>query len=70
MTEWDRINIIDLNNRAVIKAFGQYGSGKREFIFPNGISMTQDGHIIVADYNNDRLTSVDSRGCFCSCCWL
>ena len=48
----------------VINRFGKRGSGNVEFNFPNGVALTQDGCIIVADYNNDRLQVLTVEGAF------
>ena len=58
------ITIINTTSGEVINRFGQYGSGQIEFDYPNGLSMTQDGHIVVADYDNHRLQVLTVEGAF------
>ena len=58
------ITIINIDSGEVINRFGQRGSGNVEFYFPNGMALTQDGHIVVADYYNDRLQVLTVEGAF------
>ena len=55
VTRYDSITIINTDSGEVINRFGQQGSGQVEFRGPAGLSLTQDGHIIVADQYNNRL---------------
>ena len=66
VTEWSNhcITIIDTASGEVINRFGKRGSGKVEFNSPNGVALTQKGHIIVADYDNDRLQVLTVEGAF------
>ena len=60
----DCITIINTANGEVINRFGKRGSGNVEFNYPNGVALTQDGHIVVADYDNDRLQVLTLEGTF------
>ena len=57
-------NIIDTASGEVINRFGRKGSGMGEFLGPEGMSLTQDGHIVVADTSNDRLQVLTAEGVF------
>ena len=52
------ITIINTASGEVINRLGQNSSGKVELNFPNGVALTQDGHIVVANITM-RPTSVD-----------
>ena len=45
-------------------SIGQQGEGLNEFNEPVGVTVSPDGEIIVADYNNDRLQILSSEGKF------
>ena len=49
------ITIIDPTNGRKIRSFGQRGSGQVQFNRPLGVAVTQDGHIVVSEFNNHRL---------------
>ena len=51
----ERITIINTDTGEVINRFGKFGSKQEEFYGPEGVALTQDGHI---------------RRWLCSCCWL
>ena len=55
MAEWlnNCITVINTDSGQVINRFGQWGSGQVEFKGPEGLSLTQDGHIVVAERYND-----------------
>ena len=58
------ITIIDPSNGRMIKRIGQYGTGKVEFNRPEGAAVTQDGRIVVSDYDNHRLQVLTAEGTF------
>ena len=58
------IIVINTDSGEVINRFGQLGIGRVEFIGPEGLSLTQDGHIIVADTLNHRLHVLTVEGAF------
>ena len=64
VAEFGNITIINTDNGEVINRFGKHGSGQVEFIGPEGVSLTQDGHIIVADQYNNRLQVLTVEGAF------
>lgn len=48
-----------------VAAIGKYGKqGAGEFYYPNGLALTPDGRILVADTNNSRLQVFDLSGKF------
>ena len=50
VTDWsNHCTIIDTASGEVINRFGKQGSGKAEFLYPNRVALTQDGHIVVVD---------------------
>ena len=66
MAEWwaNCITIINTDSGEVINRFGKYGSEQGEFDRLEGLALTQDGHIIVADTFNDRLQVLTIEGGF------
>ena len=62
----DCITIIDTSNKKKIRSFGQRGSGQVQLWFPDGVALTQDGHIVVADTSNHRLQVLTVEGMFVS----
>lgn len=48
----------------VSMVFGDEGNGNGQFREPVGVTVTSDGNIFVADYNNDRLQVFDKKGQF------
>ena len=58
------ITIINTNIGEVINRFGKQGSEQGEFWYPEGVALTQDGHIIVADSFNNRLQVLTIKGGF------
>ena len=64
VARFNSITIINTNSGEKINTFGQYGSGQIEFKGPEGLSLTRDGHIIVADKQNHRLQVLTVEGAF------
>ena len=60
----NRITIINTDNGKVINTFGKHGSGQVEFRGPEGVSLTQDGYIVVAERYNHRLQVLTVEGAF------
>ena len=58
------ITIIDPTNGREIKSFGQRGSGQVQFNSPQGVAVTQDGRVVVAEYANHRLQVLTAEGTF------
>ena len=59
------ITIIDPTNGRKIRSFGQYSKGQGQFNIPQGVAVTQDGHIVVvADCYNHRLRVLTAEGAF------
>ena len=58
------ITIIDPTNGRKIRSFGQYGKGQVQFNRPQGVAVTQDGRIVVADRFNYRLQVLTAEGTF------
>jgi len=55
--------IFDSNGQFVRK-IGSEGSGPGQFKFPRGLCVDQEGSVIVADRNNDRVSQVTLAGRF------
>ena len=66
MADWSRrgMTIISTANEKMIKTFGGFGSGLGEFDHTEGVALTQDGHIVVADSSNHRLQVLKVEGTF------
>ena len=46
----------------LIKSWGEPGTGPGQFILPHGISITNDGRVLVADRENDRIQIFSLNG--------
>ncbi len=46
--------------------WGNFGSGPGQFIFPHSVAVDGDGHVYVADTENDRVQEFSSTGTFLS----
>ena len=46
--------------------WGTFGSGPVQFVFPHGVAVGGDGHVFVADTENDRIQEFTSTGAFVS----
>lgn len=57
------VKIFDEKGKLVRK-FGKAGRGEGEFAFPNGIAVSRDGSIFVADSNNSRVQVFSPEGKF------
>ena len=69
VTEWQDlgkhcITIIDPTNGRKIKSFGKHGSGQVHFSYPRGVAVTQDGRIVVAEWDSHRLQVLTAEGAF------
>ena len=66
MADWSRrgMTIISTANGKMIKTFGGFGSGLGEFDHTEGMALTRDGHIVVADSSNHRLQVLTVKGAF------
>ena len=69
VTDWSKhcITIINTASGEKIFSFGQFGSGQVEFDHSEGregVSLTRDGHIVVADSSNHRLQVLTVEGAF------
>ena len=60
------ITVINIADRRVIRKIGQRGRGESQLFSPEGVSLTQEGHIIVADSSNHRLQLFTMEGIFVS----
>ena len=47
-------------------SFGRLGSQAGQFTYPDGISISREGNVLVADYSNDRVQVFDTNGCHLS----
>ncbi len=53
-----RIEVYDVATRALLAVYGSNGSGAGHFVQPQGIAIGPDGHVWVADTNNDRIVEL------------
>ena len=60
------ITIINITSGEKIISFGQFGSQPGQFKYPQGVAVTQDGNIVVADSYNHRLQVLTMEGTFVS----
>ena len=58
------ITIIDPTSGRKIRRFGQKGRGQVQFHRPEGVAVTQDGCIVVAEVYNHRLQVLTAEGAF------
>jgi DNA-binding beta-propeller fold protein YncE len=57
------IKIFDLSGK-LLKKFGKPGGKQGEFLYPNGITMSDDGLMFVSDSNNARVQVFNDNGSF------
>jgi DNA-binding beta-propeller fold protein YncE len=57
------IKVFDLSGSLLMK-FGRPGNKKGEFLYPNGVTVSDDGKIFVSDSNNARIQVFDQKGTF------
>jgi hypothetical protein len=50
--------------RAMTKTWGRYGTGPGEFNLPHSIAVDREGHVYVADRENQRIQIFDADGTF------
>jgi len=60
---WDR-GTVDFNNLKCVLTFGKMGEGEGELRHPRGIAINSEGHIIVAEHDNARISVFDEHGQF------
>ena len=60
------IAIINTTDEKKMRSFGQYGPGQVQFRILYGMSLTQDGHIVVTDWANHGLKVLTIEGAFVS----
>ena len=56
-----RVLIVDKNTLALIGGFGKPGKGNKEFSFPKGIAVGEDGQIYVGDMFNGQIGRASCR---------
>ncbi len=49
-----------------LTSWGSFGSGPGQFVFPHGVAVDGDGHVYVADTDNDRMQEFTATGTFVS----
>ena len=66
MADWSKrgMTIINITSGEEIRSFGRFGSGHMEFDLTEGVALTRDGHIVVADSSNHRLQVLTEEGAF------
>jgi DNA-binding beta-propeller fold protein YncE len=58
-----RIQVLN-SDGAVVRAWGEVGSGEGQFTMPGGIAVDSAGHVYVADTENRRVQVFDAEGQF------
>lgn len=58
-----RVLVFDKNGKLKFQ-FGKSGSDRGDLAYPNGISISANGNIFIADSNNARVQEFDSKGKF------
>ncbi len=61
LTTSSHVVVYDLDGKQLAK-WGKKGREKGEFDFPNGIAVSQDGTVYVADSNNFRIQALNKKG--------
>ena len=56
----NRVQVVTLNGEFVT-SFGSHGSGKGQFVSPQGITATPDGHVFVTDCYNHRIQVLEPQ---------
>ena len=68
MADWSKRGMTIINmtiiSGEVIRSFGGFGSGQTEFDHAEGVALTQDGQVVVADSSNHRLQVLTVEGAF------
>ncbi|XP_078376430.1 E3 ubiquitin-protein ligase TRIM45-like [Oculina patagonica] len=57
-----RIQQINVQTGKFVKSFGKYGTGNGELKNPASVCMDDKGHVVVADYNNNRIQVLTKDG--------
>jgi DNA-binding beta-propeller fold protein YncE len=61
LTTYNGIAIYDLGGK-LIRKYGKRGKDRREFDFPNGIDVDENGNMYIADSNNIRVQALNKEG--------
>lgn len=61
LTTYSNVMIFNLEGKHLL-TWGRRGKTRVDFDFPNGIAVSRDGTIYVADSNNMRIQALDKRG--------
>ncbi len=65
-THEHRVSIFDRDGKFV-RAFGSYGQGDGQFVFPSDVVFAPDGRVFVSEYGgNDRIQVFDHSGAYVS----
>ena len=57
-----RIQRFNVQTGKFVKSFGKYGTGKGEFKNPGSVCMDGEGHVVVADFDNNRIQLLTKDG--------
>ena len=68
MADWSKRGMTIINMTIISgeanRSFGGFGSGQTEFDHAEGVALTQDGQVVVADSSNHRLQVLTVEGAF------
>ena len=59
-----RIEQFNVQTGNFVKSFGKYGTGEGEFNHPISVCMDGEGHVVVADCDNNRIQVDKGWGIF------
>jgi len=57
-----KIKHLNIKTGTVVKSFGKSGAGKREFQNPFDVCSDDEGHIVVAEFSNNRIQVISKEG--------
>lgn len=61
--EWNhRIQQFNIRTGEVVKSFGRFGTSDGEFASPVGVCLNDNGHVVVAELNNNRVQVLTPNG--------
>ena len=57
-----RIQQVDVQTGTVVKSFGKLGAAKGEFNYPTHVCLDEERHIVVTEFNNNRIQVMSHEG--------